>query len=320
MQREGSPVQGMSVVLLKELADHLRSGRMRVLEWLIILTAAAALYGVFQQIRNTTASDPYVFLRLFTAAQEPMPSFSALLGFLVPLVAIGLGFDAVNGEYSRRTMSRLLSQPIYRDALLMGKFLAGLATLAISLLALWLLVIGAGLILLGVPPGGEEIARSLLFLLLTLAYAGVWLAVAMLCSIVFRSAATSALVSLGLWLFLSLLWPMLAGALAQAVAPPDPVALMLGQPGMETLQWQQALERLSPSQLFGEGVLALLVPSTRTLGPVFLSQLQGAVIGSPLPLSQSLAIVWPQLVGLIAAVILLFTLAYMVFQRREVRA
>ncbi|MDX3906854.1 MAG: ABC transporter permease [Pigmentiphaga sp.] len=320
MQREGSPVQGMSVVLLKELADHLRSGRMRVLEWLIILTAAAALYGVFQQIRSTTASDPYIFLRLFTTAQEPMPSFSALLGFLVPLVAIGLGFDAVNGEYSRRTMSRLLSQPIYRDALLMGKFLAGLATLAISLLALWLLVMGAGLTLLGVPPGGEEIARSLLFLLLTLAYAGVWLAVAMLCSIVFRSAATSALVSLGLWLFLTLLWPMLAGALAQAIAPPDPVALMLGQPGIETLQWQQALERLSPSQLFGEGVLALLVPSTRTLGPVFLSQLQGAVIGSPLPLSQSLAIIWPQLIGLIAAVILLFTAAYMVFQRREVRA
>ncbi len=320
MQREGSPVQGMGVVLLKELADHLRSGRMRVLEWLIILTAAAALYGVFQQIRNTTASDPFVFLRLFTAAREPMPSFSALLGFLVPLVAIGLGFDAINGEYSRRTMSRLLSQPIYRDALLMGKFLAGLATLAVSLLALWLLVVGAGLFLLGVPPSGEEIARSLLFLLLTLAYAGVWLSVAMLCSILFQSAATSALVSLGLWLFFSLLWPMLAGAIAQVIAPPDPLALMLGQPGIETLQWQQALERISPSQLFGEGVLALLVPSTRTLGPVFLSQLQGAVIGSPLPLSQSLAIIWPQMIGLIAAVILLFTLAYMLFQRREVRA
>ena len=41
-------------------------------------------------------------------------------------MAIGLGFDAVNGEHNRRTLSRILSQPIYRDALLFGKFLAGL--------------------------------------------------------------------------------------------------------------------------------------------------------------------------------------------------
>ncbi len=45
-------------------------------------------------------------------------------------MAIGLGFDAVNGEHNRRTLSRILAQPIYRDALLFGKFLAGLVTLA----------------------------------------------------------------------------------------------------------------------------------------------------------------------------------------------
>ena len=61
-------------------------------------------------------------------------------------MAIGLGFDAVNGEHNRRTLSRILSQPIYRDALLFGKFLAGLFTLSISLIALWLLVIGFGLL------------------------------------------------------------------------------------------------------------------------------------------------------------------------------
>ena len=59
----------------------------------------------------------------------PLPSFVGILGFLIPLVAIGLGFDAINGEHNRRTLSRILAQPIYRDALLMGKFLAGMATL-----------------------------------------------------------------------------------------------------------------------------------------------------------------------------------------------
>ena len=230
MRREGSAFQGVGVVVLKELSDHLTSVRMRVLEWLVVLVALAALYGAVQQIKETTAEDPFLFLRLFTTSRDPLPSFVSFISFLVPLMAIGLGFDAVNGEYNRRTLSRILAQPIYRDALLFGKFIAGLLTLAISLIALWLLVIGLGLLLIGIPPGAEEIARSFLFLLVTIIYAGVWLALALLFSVVFRSAATAALVTLGLWLFITFIWPVLAGAVAQVIAPIDPRYTALGLP------------------------------------------------------------------------------------------
>ena len=195
MRREGSPFQGLGTVFVKELTDNISSVRMLVLELLIVLTALAALYGAIGDLRQNTAEDPFLLLRLFTLSSAPLPSFVAILGFLIPLMAIGLGFDSVNGEFNRRTLSRILAQPIYRDALLMGKFLAGLATLAVNLTALWLLVIGLGLIFLGVPPGGEEIGRSLVFLVIAIFYAGVWLALAMLLSIVFRSPATAALVS-----------------------------------------------------------------------------------------------------------------------------
>jgi ABC-2 type transport system permease protein len=312
MPREGSPWHGLGTVILKELSDHLTSARMRVLEWLVVLTALAALYGAIQSVRDTTAQDPFLFLRLFTTARQPLPSFVAFLSFLVPLMAIGLGFDAVNGEHSRRTLSRILSQPIYRDALLFGKFIAALATLAISLICLWLLVIGLGLFLLGVPPGGEEMLRSLVFLGVTIVYAGVWLALAMLFSTVFRSAATAALVSLGVWLFLTIIWPPLAQGIAQALfAHSDEATMLIGG---------QVLARLSPSTLFGEVVLAILHPATRSLGPVYLDQLQGAVMGAPLPFGESLLLAWPQIVGMIAAAILLFVAGYVAFQRQEVRA
>jgi ABC-2 type transport system permease protein len=312
MQREGSPWQGLGVVILKELSDHFGSVRMRVLEWLVVLTALAAVYGAIQQIRDVTAQDPFLFLHLFTTARQPLPSFISFLDFLVPLMAIGLGFDAVNGEHNRRTLSRILSQPIYRDALLFGKFIAALTTLSVSLIALWLLVIGLGLIMLGVPPGGEEMARAFILLLVTIAYAGVWLALAMLFSTVFRSAATAALVTLGLWLFLTVIWPALAPAIAEAVVPRG------DQAGL--IVTAQMLARLSPSTLFGECVLAILHPTTRTLGPVYIDQLQGAVMGSPLPLWDSLMVAWPQIVGLVAATILLFVGGYVAFQRQEVRA
>jgi ABC-2 type transport system permease protein len=320
MQREGSPWQGLGTVMLKELADHLGSARMRMLEWLMLLTAAAPLYMAITGLRDTTAEDPFLLLKLFTVDRAPLPSFVGILGFIIPLMAIGLGFDAINGEHNRRTLSRILAQPIYRDALLAGKFVASLATLAISLVCLWLLVVGLGVLFLGVPPSWEEIARSLIFLVISIAYAGVWLAVAMLFSVIFRSPATAALLSLGVWLFMTLLWPMISPVLAQMISPPDIRYVMLGLPSPDTLQWQVALSRLSPNQLYGEAVLAVLSPSTRALGPIFLEQLQGAVIGSALPLKESLMIAWPQVVGLIAGAILLFVVTYVVFQRQEVRA
>ena len=202
----------------------------------------------------------------------------------------------------------------------MGKFLAGLATITVSLSALWLMVIGLGLIFLGVPPGSEEVARSLVFLIVAIFYAGVWLSLAILFSIVFRSPATAALVALGIWLFLSVLWPMIAPALAQIIAPPDPRYGMLGLDTPSTAIWTQTLQRLSPNTLFAEAMLAVLSPTTRSLGPVFLDQLRGAVMGAPLPIGESVMIAWPQTVGLIAGTFVLFVIGYVLFQRQEVRA
>lgn len=320
MRREGSAFQGLGVVMLKELSDHLTSIRFFVLELLVVLIALVTVYAAAQQIKDTTAEDPFLFLRLFTTSREPLPAFLFWLSLLVPVMAIGLAFDSVNGEYNRRTLSRILSQPIYRDALLFGKFLGGLVTLTIALIVLWLMVIGLGLLFVGIPPGGEEIARIFVFLAVTIVYAGVWLALSLLLSTVFRSAATAALVALGLWLFIYLLWPILAEVLAQAIVPPDPRYTALGLQTPGTVELQQILARFSPSTLFAEAVVALLDPTTRSLGPIYLSQLQGAVLGAPLPLSESMLIAWPQTVGMIATAILLFVIGYVVFQRQEVRA
>ena len=52
MRREGSPWQGLGVVFMKELSDHLTSARMIVLELLVVLTAFVAVYGAVQQIKE----------------------------------------------------------------------------------------------------------------------------------------------------------------------------------------------------------------------------------------------------------------------------
>jgi ABC-2 type transport system permease protein len=317
MRREGSPLKGVATVALKEAADHMTSARMHLIMLLVLLTAIGAVYGAIGRIKDTTGEDAYVFLKLFTVARDPLPSFTAFLGFLLPLVAIALGFDAINGEYSRRTMSRLLAQPIYRDAVLFGKFLGGLLVMAIALLTLWLLMIGLGILFLGLPPSGADIVRGVAYLAVTLAYAGVWLALAIAFSTVIRSPATSALAALSVWLVLTVFWGMVAPLIAGAIAPIDPLNPMTV---LTQFEWQQAISRISPQTLYSEMTAILLDPAARSVGPLFYDQLEGAVIGAPLPTMQSLLIVWPQISGLIAAMLILFTIAYVVFQRQEVRA
>jgi ABC-2 type transport system permease protein len=331
MQREGSAWQGFDVVFLKELSDHLLSPRMIVLELLVAVVPVVSLYGALRAIGDSAndlaaisqIQQPMLFLRVLTVAREPLLPFSSLLGFLLPLMGIGLAFDAVNSEHNRRTLSRVLAQPIYRDALLFGKFFAGLATLTIGLVALWLIVIGLSMVLLGVAPTGEELLRSVVFLVITIFYAGVWLALAMLFSVLFRSAATAALISLGIWLFLALLWPSLAAPIASAIAPPDPQYTALGLDTPSTYQWEHALARLSPGTLYLEAIEPLLNPSMRPTGMIDVNQfmeLRSAVRGALLPFGQSLALIWPQAVSLIASTIVLFVIGYVTFQRQEVRA
>ena len=315
--RQGSPWKGLWAVVAKEMADHLTSSRMLILELLTLLTASGTVFAAAQNLRETIGKDRFLLLRLFTTAREPLPALVGFLGFLVPLIAIALAFDAVNGELNRRTMSRLLAQPIYRDALLLGKFLAGLFTLALVLTTIWLLIVGIGIVSLGVPPSGEEVGRGFFFLLLTIAYGGIWLALGLVASVVFRQPATAALASIAVWLFFMVFWGIIAQMAALAIRPvrlglPDEI---LAQARLELL-----LGRLSPNTLYSEAILAVLKPSIRSLGPVLPIQLQGAVLGAPLPLDQSLVLIWPHLTGLVAATILLFALGYVLFQRKEIRA
>ncbi len=317
-EREGSPWTGLWSVVIKEMADHLTSTRMFILEILILLMAVVTIYFSTQDISQTIRQDEFLYLRLLTTAHDPLPAFVELLVFFIPLVSISLAFDAINGEFSRRTMSRILAQPIYRDGLLLGKFLSSLFTLALVCTAIWLLIFGMGILRLGVAPGGEEVGRALLFLLTTVFYGGIWLSLSMVFSVVFRQAATAALAAIAVWLFFTAFWSMIAGFLAQMISPVQfSLTEILAQANTK-----QLLMRLSPNTLYAETLVALLQPEVRSLSlsALLTGQLEGAILGTPLPLAQSALLVWPQMTGLVAGSILLFALAYVLFQRQEIRA
>ena len=307
----------MSVVFWKELADHFSSRRFMILIAVIVFTGLWATYSAGQAIRQSVDTIPpqFAFLLLLTARTEAFFSLTTFLGLFGPLVGITLGFDAISGEYARGTLSRVLSQPIYRDSLINGKFLAGLATVAILWASILLLVIGLGTAVLGFPPNAEELWRMLLFTLVGILFVGFWLALAMLFSLLFQRTVTAALASLAVWLFLAIFVSVIAQLIAGAVVDnPSTPELMARRSDIETF-----ISRLSPSTLFAESVHILLNPSARVLGYVTESQVEG-ILPTPIALSQSLLLISPDITTLIALLGICFAVSYIKFMREEIRA
>jgi len=184
-------------IVHKEISDHVRSWRFIILIAIITLTCFGSLYTALSNMdKAVKASDPegtFFFLKLFTISDGSLPSFIVFIGFLGPLLGIGLGFDAVNAEQNRGTLARVLAQPIHRDYLINAKFIASLIVISVMLFALCFLVMGIGLIAIGIPPTAEEFLRVIAFLVLSIVYVAFWLNLAILFSVQFRQAATSAL-------------------------------------------------------------------------------------------------------------------------------
>lgn len=312
----------MVAILRKELADYFSSIRFFILFLLILLGSAVGLYAAYQGIRgellnaNTFLERGFVFLKLFTSSGETVPPLVFFISFFVPIIGIALGFDAINSERSNGTLSRILSQPIFRDSVINGKFLAGMVTMTIMVATMLLLVSGYGLRMIGVPPTAEEIIRIFIYLFVTIIYGAFWMGLAILFSILFRRVAASLLVSVAVWLFFSFFMLILAPAIANVL---EPTAAGTQAVLIKNAELQQTLLRFSPSTLFQEATTVLLLPQVRSLGILTMSQ-AAYMIPNPISLSQSLLLIWPHLTSLVSLSVICFAISYVLFMRQEIRA
>lgn len=320
LRRRGA---GWRIVATKELGESLTSLRFVILLVILGFAAIAPVYAASGTIRDAAqqaSGASAVFLALFTIGAEPVPSFVGLVSFLAPLLGIAFGFDAINGERAQGTLPRLLSQPIHRDDVVNGKFVAGLGVIGLTITAVMLIVAGIGLLRLGIVPSIGEVGRLVAWLIVAVVYVGVWLAFAILCSVLIRRAATAALLAIGVWLALSLFGILLARLVAAFLDPQS--GQVTAEATLGHAQLEQLLASISPSTIFEQATMALLNPGATAISVPSLGQViqLNQQIPTQLSLQQSLLVAWPQIVLLVAITVALFVGAYMAFLRQEVRA
>lgn len=212
------------VICAKEFRDRIRNRWVLAVALIFALFALAiAYFGAAQQGEVG-----------FRSIDVTIASLVSLVIYLVPLIALILGYDAIVGEQERGSLELMLSMPISRFEILLGKYLGLAAALASSTV----IGFGAGLLPLAqaltVGDGYHYAGFVASAILMGLAF----LSISMLVSVLAFDRVRASGVAIGLWFFFVLVFDLLLmGALV----------LSAGRLGSGTFA---ALLMLNPADVF----------------------------------------------------------------------
>jgi len=205
------------IVARKEFRDGMRN------RWALAIALVFGLLAVGIAYFGPAASGASGFASL-AATQASLDSLAA---FLIPLIALLLAYDAMVGEQEQGTLLLLLSYPLSRVELLMGKFLGDGAILALATAMGF--GAAAGLInLLTHPVGSLVLWRAFGFFIVSATLLGLsFIAIAYLISVSVTERARAAGLALIAWFVFVLMFDMgllgllvaTKGAVGRAVFP-----------------------------------------------------------------------------------------------------
>ncbi|MFA5364426.1 MAG: ABC transporter permease subunit [Candidatus Bathyarchaeia archaeon] len=309
---------GFLVICQKELADHLGSKRFLLLFGLIMILAVVAAYQGATSLRDSQTA---VFINIFSGYYGGGFSFTYIMYIFGPIIGLSLGFDAINRERTQGTLSVLLSQPIFRDSIINGKFLAGICALSLLVVSTIGIMTGVAIPLLGFGPGPEETVRIVFFTVITMLYFSVWLALGILFSVITKKTTTSMLLSVSSWLLSVFLITLLTSVIVNFIVPIQSISgFNQNQMNDYMTRMQQrsemyeTIQKVSPSILYQEAATSITTVSTSTFSSGYV-----VTFGSPTA-QQDIFATWPQMTVLAVILIICFAASYIIFLRQEIRA
>ncbi|GAA0348443.1 ABC transporter permease subunit [Bowmanella denitrificans] len=249
----------------KELQDGLRNRWLLAISLLfVVLATGIAWFGA--------AAAGQVG---FSSISSTIASLASLATIIVPLIALLLAYDAVVGEDEGGTLLLLLSYPLGRVDLLLGKFVGQGLILALATLigfggaALAMAVLIPGLDL---PALFSAFGR---FILSAILLGWVFIAMAYVLSCRAREKSSAAGMALGLWFFFVLLFDLAL------------LALLVLSKGQLNPQWLPWLLLLNPADIFRQLNLQGLDGASQLVGVMALGQ----------DLPGSAAMLWSAMLG-----------------------
>ena len=184
----------ITVIATKEFRDRIRS------RWVL---AAAVIFTLFALVIAYFGSAQAGAVG-FRSMDLTIASLVSLVIYLVPLISLVLGYDALVGERERGSLDLLMTMPITRLELLLGKYLGLGMALAISTIA------GFGLagVIMSYGIGLPALLHYAVFMLTTLLMGLSFLSLAMLLSAFCNSRVSASGAAIALWFFFVLVYDL----------------------------------------------------------------------------------------------------------------
>lgn len=187
----------LRILALKELKDGLRN------RW---IAAAIIVLGALALTLSLLGSAPTGSLKASTM-DITVINLSSLSVYLIPLIALMLSFDSLVGEFDRGTMMLLLTYPVTRWQVIMGKFIGHVLILFIAIFVGY----GGTVLLLFLINGGstEGWQPYMAMMASSLLLGAIFIALGYLISVLVDEKATAAGAAIGLWLLFVVLYDLL---------------------------------------------------------------------------------------------------------------
>ncbi len=191
---------------------------------------AIAMMAVFSLVLAAAGGAPTGALGV-DRLSVTVASLTSLAVYLVPLVALLMSFDAIAGEVERGTLALLLTYPVTRAEVILGKFVAHLAILALAVGIGYALA--AAFALLTDPNGAQGLPALLTLFWTSVLLGATFLGVGYMISALARRPSGAAGLGIGTWLTLIVLYDLAllalvvgdgGGPLTTAILPPALVA------------------------------------------------------------------------------------------------
>ncbi|MEM2239013.1 MAG: ABC transporter permease subunit [Candidatus Bathyarchaeia archaeon] len=306
-------------VALKEFSDIVKGRRFIVLVivfGLLLTVAIASVYlTVMQNINIPGIAMPRGFLG------RAAYTLITMMSYFAPIIGLALGFDAISGEKEKGTLKIVLAQPVYRDIVINGKFLAALLAASLAILIASIVNIGGVAFILGVTPTGEEVARLVLFMAFSILFAMTYYSIAVLLSTISKRTAQSMIIGVVLWAIFTFVIPIIASLVAFTIRP-----IRIGQ-NMTREEMQRFMEELRSRTAITETINSF-TPNYHfsRIAYYILNVYTGAAIGPRNPIEtrnisimEGLTLAWPNILVLVLVTAIAFIASYTIFMRQEIR-
>ncbi|MEM1569717.1 MAG: ABC transporter permease subunit [Candidatus Bathyarchaeia archaeon] len=306
-------------VALKEFSDIVKGRRFIVLVivfGLLLTVAIASVYlTVMQNINIPGIAMPRGFLG------RAAYTLITMMSYFAPIIGLALGFDAISGEKEKGTLKIVLAQPVYRDIVINGKFLAALLAASLAILIASIVNIGGVAFILGVTPTGEEVARLVLFMAFSILFAMTYYSIAVLLSTISKRTAQSMIIGVVLWAIFTFVIPIIASLVAFTIRP-----IRIGQ-NMTREEMQRFMEELRSRTAITETINSF-TPNYHfsRIAYYTLNVYTGAAIGPRNPIEtrnisimEGLTLAWPNILVLVLVTAIAFIASYTIFMRQEIR-